>query len=270
MGGFLDKLRVCAERNDSLLCVGLDPEPDLLPAGYSRDAQGVAAFNRTVIEATRDLVCAYKPNFAFYEALGTEGLRALEHTLEHIPPCVPTIADAKRGDVPNTARLYARAVFGAFGFDSVTVSPYMGADSLEPFLAWAGRGVWVLCRTSNSGAADVQDLAVGGQETAPVYERVVRMIDGIGGRADTGLVVGATAPRELDAIRALSPAVPLLIPGIGAQGGALNAAVRASRSGPVVINSARSVLYCETDAGVEGGIRRRALALRDRINALRV
>lgn len=267
MGVFLEKLAACSGRNSSLLCLGLDPDLRSLPEGYGRDAGGVAAFNRDVIEATSDLVCAYKPQFAFYEVLGIEGMRALERTLSLIPSHIPTIADAKRGDVPNTARLYAQAVFGTWGFDSVTVNPYMGGDSLQPFLEWEGRGVWVLCRTSNPGGSDLQTLPVG--EGAPLYARVLRLVRDAPSRADKGVVVGATSPEELARVRGLAPEMPLLVPGVGAQGGDARAAVEAARTGPVVINSSRGVLYGDAAGDAIGAIRTRAERLRDELNGHR-
>ncbi len=240
----------------------------MLPSGYSRDADGIYSFNRTLIEATHDLVCAYKPNFAFYEALGYAGLRALERTLAIIPEHIPTIADAKRGDVPNTARLYAQALFAGWNFDSATVSPYMGPDSLEPFLDWPGKGVWVLCRTSNPGASYLQSLEVaGGTVTSPLFARVIEMVDALPSRADKGLVVGATSPKELRQVRARVPAMPLLLPGIGAQGGDVLAAAHAAATGPVVINASRSVLYGSGAGDTASAVRERAAALKDRINS---
>ncbi len=264
MGAFLRKLAACAQANDSLLCIGLDPDFDLLPGDYARDASGVVAFNQSVIEATSDLVCAYKPNLAFYEAMGSAGLRALERTLALIPGHIPTIGDAKRGDVPNTARAYARAMFGAFGFDSVTVNPYMGPDSLAPFLEWEDKGVWVLCRTSNAGAGAVQDLPVGTGAIEPLYERILRMLLDLPARADVGIVVGATSPAELARMRTIAPALPLLIPGLGTQGGEARTAVEAAETGPVVINSSRSILY-----GPDATVRERALRARDELNVYR-
>lgn len=267
MKPFLDKLRSCSTRNNSLLCVGLDPEPESLPKQFSRDAVGILSFNRMVIEATSDLVCAYKPNLAFYEALGVDGPRLLEQTLALIPSHIPTIADAKRGDVPNTARMYARALFGSLGVDSATVSPYMGLDTLEPFFDWEGKGVWVLCRTSNSGARDLQDLPL--SDDMALYLRVLRMVQDASAKAAKGVVVGATSPQQLEVVRTLAPEMPLLVPGAGAQGGDLAAAARADSSGPVVINSSRGILYGPPGSDVADGVRARATQLRGQINTHR-
>lgn len=269
--GFLQKVQACSERNDSLLCVGLDPEPGSLPAGFSRDAAGIVAFNRIVIEATSDLVCAYKPNLAFYEALGSAGLKALEETLEMVPSHIPTIGDAKRGDIPNTARFYAQALFGVWGFDSVTLNPYLGMDGLAPFLEWPGKGVWMLGRTSNAGAADLQTASCGDDplEGGPLYMRALRLFAEVESAADKGVVAGATSPADLARIREVAPRMPLLIPGVGTQGGDARAAVEASASGPVVINASRSVLYGQESADPAAGVRARAGRLREYLNAQR-
>lgn len=264
MGAFLRKLAACTQANNSLLCIGLDPDLDLLPSGYARNTSGIVEFNRSVIEATSDLVCAYKPNLAFYEAMGSEGMNALECTLALIPAHIPTIGDAKRGDVPNTARAYARAMFDAFGFDSVTVNPYMGPDSLVPYLERDGKGVWVLCRTSNPGAGTVQNLRIGEGDGRPLYEHILQMLLDLPARADVGVVVGATSPAELDAVRRLAPVLPLLIPGLGTQGGDARAAAVAAESGPVIVNSSRAILY-----GHDATIRERALHARDALNVHR-
>ena len=266
---FLRKLEACSRRNRSLLCVGLDPEIERLPEGFPKDVRGLLAFNRAVIEATSDLVCAYKPNLAFYEALGSEGLRLLEDTVASVPDGVPTIGDAKRGDIANTARLYAEALYDRLGFDSVTVNPYLGMESLAPFLERSEKGVWVLCRTSNVGAEDLQTLQVGadgGRE--PVYMRVLRLVQSAASRAEKGVVVGATSPEVLREIRRAAPGMPLLIPGVGAQGGDLAAAVSAAATGPVVINASRSVLYGPPARDPLGAIRERAERLRARIQGL--
>lgn len=242
---FVEKLRSAIEANASLLCVGLDPEIERLPDGLPRTVEGVLRFNQAIIDATADLVCAYKPNLAFYEAMGPDGLHCLAATLKAIPERIPVIADAKRGDVGNTARQYARALFDVYGFDAVTASPFLGADALEPFLAYADRGVFVLCRTSNPGAAELQDLLVSESgTTCTLYEYIAWRAHRWNQRGNCGLVVGATAPAELRRIRELAPDLPLLIPGIGSQGGDLASAVEAHRpSAPAVINASRSIIY---------------------------
>jgi orotidine-5'-phosphate decarboxylase len=176
----------------------------------------ILEFNRGIIDATADLVCAYKPNLAFYEAFGLEGLVALEKTVKYIPEGIPVIGDAKRGDIGNTARRYAEALFSAFGFDAATLNPYLGYDSVEPFLEYPDKGVFILCRTSNPGALDFQALRCG---DVPLYEVVAQKAKEWDRYGNIGLVVGATYPEELRRIRQLCPQMPLLIPGLGAQGG---------------------------------------------------
>lgn len=259
---FLEKLLTAARRNDSLLCVGLDPDPALMPN------VGVADFNRAIIEATRDLVCAYKPNLAFYEALGVDGWRALRETLDalrEMAPEVPVIGDGKRGDVPNTAKFYAKALFETWGFDAATVSPYLGRDAIEPFVRYGERGVFLLCRTSNVGAADVQSLPANG---APVFERVAAMAREMDHHGNIGLVVGATFPEELRRVRELCPEMPLLLPGVGPQGADLELAVRygADRNGELaIINASRQVLYASSGADFAEAARRAAMDLRDKM-----
>ena len=248
--GFTEKLRDAITRNNSLLCVGLDPNPRLMPPGVT-----VTQFNRAIIDATRDLVCAYKPNLAFYEADGLEGLRALEETLALMPSDIPTIGDAKRGDIGNTAREYARALYDHFGFDAATVSPYLGFDSVEPFISYEDKGVFLLCRTSNPSARDFQDLHVDGR---PLYEH-----------GNIGLVVGPTNPDELARIREKCPTKCLLVPGIGAQGGDLPAVVQhgIDKSGAnAIINVSRKILYASQESDFAGAARAAASALRDEIN----
>lgn len=262
---FFDKLDDAVSRNRSQLCVGLDTDPARMPAGI-----GVADFNREIIDATADLVCAYKLNFAFYEALGEAGMKALRQTLEHIPADLPTIADAKRNDIGNTAAAYATAVFGNLGFDAMTVSPYLGFDSVAAYAAYEDKGVFVLCRTSNPGAADFQDLACRYEdETLPLYQVVARKVDEWNTAGNLGLVVGATYPEELGIIRANHPAMTFLIPGIGAQGGDLARTVANgadARGRGMVINSSRQVLYASTGKDFAAAARRAASQLRDDIN----
>jgi len=231
----------------------------------------VLAFNRAIVDATRDLVCAYKPNIAFYEALGFGGLEALKGTVEYIrrrAPEVVIICDAKRGDIGNTSRAYARALYEVWGFDAATVSPYLGGDSVEPFLAYEDRGVFLLCRTSNPGASDLQDLVVG-EKGGPLYLHVARKALEWNSRGNVGLVVGATYPEELKQVRELCPHMPVLIPGVGAQAGDLPSAVRNgvdSQGRLAIINSSRGVLYASRGADFAQAARRAAEALRDGIN----
>jgi orotidine-5'-phosphate decarboxylase len=262
--GFRRKLRESVERNNSLLCIGLDPDAEKLPAGVT-----VAQFNRAIIAATSDLVCAYKPNLAFYEASGFEGLRALEETVAAVPDGIPIIGDAKRGDIGNTARQYARALFEWFRFDAATVSPYLGLDSVEPFISYADKETFLLCRTSNPSARDFQDLLIDGQ---PLYEHVAFKALEWNIHGNIGLVVGATYPQELARIRQLCPSMPLLIPGVGTQGGDIEAVVRygTDASGTnAIINVSRAVLYASSASDFAEAARNSAETLRDGINAFR-
>jgi orotidine-5'-phosphate decarboxylase len=253
--------------HQSLLCVGLDPEPSRLPAGLSPTQDGVYSFLREIVDATVDVVCAFKPNVAFFEALGPEGPRILEQIVEHINGRVPIICDAKRGDIANSAEAYAMAIFDHGGFDAVTVSPYLGRDSIEPFLRRQSRGVFVLCRTSNPGARDFQDLDVGGR---PLFTHVAQAVHSWNADfGNCGLVVGATYPKELATVRAIAPDLPLLVPGIGIQGGDIEQTVISSRADvtPVVINVSRSVLYASASRDFAREARSVAVETRDKINS---
>ena len=259
----------------TLLCVGLDPEADKLPPSVPGAISGARlfAFNRAIVEATADLVCAYKPNSAFYEAHGPEGMTALQQTIAFIheqAPAIPVLLDAKRGDMANTSRAYARAVFDVYGADAVTVQPFQGQEALTPFLERATRGVFVLCRTSNPGAAELQDLLVDGE---PLYLRLAKRVAATWNvHGNCGLVVGATWPTELAAIRAAAPDLPILVPGIGAQGGDLAASVRAGmdqqRQG-LLVSASRSVLYASSGNDFAAAARREAQSLRDAISQAR-
>ncbi|HEX5417673.1 MAG TPA: orotidine-5'-phosphate decarboxylase [Chloroflexota bacterium] len=266
---FLAALRATGTKNDSLLCVGLDPELARLPDGIARTPAGVLAFNRAIVEATADLVCAYKPNFAFYEALGPEGMEILRQTRRLVPAGIPVIGDAKRGDIGNTARAYAEALFERLEFDAVTVNPYLGRDAIEPFLAYRDRGVLIICRTSNPGAAEIQNLLVEYEGTRrPLYEVMALRVRSWNANGNAGLVVGATAPTELEAIRALAPDLPILVPGVGAQGGDLAAAARAHRPGaPAIVSASRAVLYASSGPDFAAESRRAAQRLRDALGA---
>jgi len=264
---FIEKLARISRNNRSLLCVGLDPDPSLMPDGI-----GVFDFNKAIIDATSDIVCAYKPNIAFYEALGNEGLDALKKTRDCIPEEIPVIIDAKRGDIGNTARAYARSFFENYGFDAVTVSPYLGRDSLEPFIRYSDRGVIVLCRTSNAGSVDFQSLTCeAGGERKMLFEIVAEKVNEWNVNGNLGMVVGATYPEELKLIRQKYPEIMLLIPGVGAQGGELEKVVEYgvdNRREKTVINSSRQILYASKGNGFAEAARRAALELRNSINDL--
>ncbi|HID63233.1 MAG TPA: orotidine-5'-phosphate decarboxylase [Anaerolineae bacterium] len=257
-----EKLIQAIIANDSLLCVGLDPRPDRFPPQVIAQPDPILAFNKTIIDATADLVCAYKPNIAFYEAQGLEGLAALRRTIEYIHKVtdVPVILDAKRGDIGSTAEAYAKAAFEVWGADAVTVNPYLGHDAVQPFTAYADRGVFLLCHTSNPGATDLQTLDCGGR---PLYQVVAERAARWG--ANVGLVIGATYPQALRAVREMTPQMWVLLPGVGAQGGDLEAALAAGldeQGSGIIVSASRSIIYAEDP-------RIAAQELRDRINAAR-
>ena len=261
----MEKLVRTSRKNNSLLCVGLDTDPALMPEGI-----GVYEFNRAIIDATAEFVCAYKPNIAFYEALGNDGLDTLKRTRDYIPEDIPVIIDAKRGDIGNTAKAYSRSLFEYFNFDAATVSPYLGLDSLEPFIQHGDRGVIVLCRTSNAGAVDFQSLRCETDDGHKLlYEVVAAKVAEWNTDGNLGLVLGATYPEELKLIRQRYPDMLLLIPGIGAQGGDLQQVVSygvdADRQ-KTIINSSRQVLYASRDKDYARVAGQAARELRDEIN----
>ncbi|MFA5317133.1 MAG: orotidine-5'-phosphate decarboxylase [Dehalococcoidales bacterium] len=265
---FFQKLGDAAKKNRSLLCVGLDSDPEMLPAGVS-----ILDFNRAIIEATADLVCAYKINLAFYEAMDGNGLEILEHTVKSVPKTVPVIADAKRGDIGNTSKAYARAIFERLNFDATTVSPYMGFDSLEPFFQYQDKGVFILCRTSNAGARDFQSLICQFEgKDRPLFEIVAHKASQWNTLGNIGLVVGATYPEELKLIRQEHPDIPILIPGVGTQGGDLSLTIRygVNKLGEgAVINSSRQIIFASREKDFAEAARKAAMALRDTINQIR-
>ena len=270
MSTFTDRLRAASEATQSLLCVGLDPDSARLPVA------GAVEFNRSIISATADLVCAYKPNLAFYEALGLPGYKALEKTLKHIrdnaPHCI-IIGDCKRGDIDSSAAAYATAMFDVWGFDAVTVNPWGGMDTVEPWLNKPGKGAFIWCRGSNRGAADIQDLPVEGvgNLTQPVYLLLAQRSQQRAAQGNLGLVVGATAPQQLSEVRGICPDLPLLIPGVGTQGGDLADSVRCGvdASGRLaVINASRSVIYASSGADYATAARSVASGMRDEINVI--
>jgi orotidine-5'-phosphate decarboxylase len=265
---FFQKLQAAMQKNRSLVCVGLDVDTQLMPEKIS-----VLDFNKAIIAATSDLVCCYKPNLAFYEALGEEGMQALEKTLKIIPSGIPVIADAKRGDIGNTSKAYAKALFEIYGFDATTVNPYLGSDSVEPFLQFSDKAVFILCRTSNTGAADFQSLPCRTpQGIKPLYEVVAEKASEWNKNGNVGLVGGATYPEELKTVRQKLPDMTFLIPGIGAQGGDVAATIKngAGVSGDkAVINSSRQILYASRGSDFAEAARRNARHLRDEINRVK-
>lgn len=266
---FVDKLLEIARKNDSLVCVGLDIDLDKVPKHLLRKEDPILAFNRSIIDSTSDLVCAYKPNLAFYEVLGSRGWEALKKTCEHIPSHIPIILDGKRGDIGNTARMYARAVFETLGGDAVTVNAYMGKDALLPFLEYEDKCSFVLCLTSNQGAQDFQLSQVEGQ---PLYEAVARKVVGWNEKGNCGLVVGATYPEQLKHIREMAASLPIVIPGVGAQSGDLESTVRfgTDKNGELaIINSSRAILYASSEEDFAEKARSETGKLRDSINRYR-
>src|SRR5690606_2242534 len=267
---FLAKLKAVSEEHKSLVCVGLDPDPTLMPV----PADEVVEFCRNIIEATADLVCAYKPNIAFFEALGRTGIESLISTLEAVPDGVPVIIDAKRGDIGNSSAGYAHFLFDVLGADAATVNPYGGTDAVEPFLEYEDRGIIVWCRSSNPSAIDFQDLEVDDKGTKrPFWQAVaLKCKDWNRKHANVGLVMGATYPQQLSDARKLCPEMPILVPGIGAQEGALKDAVKAgldASNAGIIVNASRSVLYASRDSDYALAARSAAAQLREHINRYR-
>ncbi|MDR0634080.1 MAG: orotidine-5'-phosphate decarboxylase [Azoarcus sp.] len=268
---FIATLRAAWRERDSLLCVGLDPDPARFPAALAGRPRAALEFCRAIVDATADLVCAFKPQIAYFAAQRAED--QLEALIEHIHarhPGVPVILDAKRGDIGSTANQYAEEAFARYRADAVTVNPYMGRDSVEPYLAWGGKGVILLCRTSNPGGADLQNLDIGGEK---LYERLARLVAAEwNGGGNCALVVGATYPDEIARVRAIVGDMPLLVPGIGAQGGEIAATVAAGQTADgfgLAINSSRAILYAGAGEDFAAAARRAALATREAINARR-
>lgn len=265
---FMQSLQQAWQRNDSLVCVGLDPEPAKFPAHLKGNPYAVFAFCSAIVDATADLVCAYKPQIAHFAALRAE--EALEHLIAYIHekhPGVPVILDAKRGDIGSTAQHYVTEAFERFGADAVTLNPYMGRDSIQPFLDRADKGVILLCRTSNPGGADFQALDCDGQ---PLYLRVAETIArDWNTHGNCALVTGATWPEELGKVRARVGDMPLLVPGIGAQGGDVEAVLRHGRTAEgtgLMISSSRAILYAGHGEDFAQAARQATLELRDTIN----
>ncbi|HZE42873.1 MAG TPA: orotidine-5'-phosphate decarboxylase [Steroidobacteraceae bacterium] len=263
---FAERLSRAQQTSGSLVCVGLDPDPAKLPPDLGKESSSLYAFNRRIVDATFDIAAAYKPQIAFYSAVGAEDQLVLSiRYIRQRAPAALVILDAKRGDIGNTAEAYAREAFDRYGADAVTVNPYMGEDSVRPFLARKDRGALLLCRTSNSGAKDFQDLLFDG---LPLYRHVARhAADHWNQHGNLMLVVGATVPREMAQLRAAHPEVPFLVPGIGAQGGDLQATLAAgldAHGAGLLISASRSIIYA--GGGATLGIRAAAEELHSTIN----
>jgi orotidine-5'-phosphate decarboxylase len=277
---FIDMLRAAERQNGSLLCVGLDPEPAKFPARYQGDASKIYDFCAAIVEATADLAIAFKPQIAYFAAHRAEA--QLEQLMEHIrrvAPQVPVILDAKRGDIGSTAEQYAIEAFERYGADAVTLSPFMGFDSVQPYLKYHRKGAYLLCRTSNPGGDDFQPQPLRDVPGQPrLYEHIAALVQGPWNlNGQLGLVVGATYPAEIERVRALAPTVPLLIPGVGAQGGDAASTVKAgwraeggNTTAPIAVNSSRAILYASQADDFAQAARAVALATRDQLQAAKL
>jgi orotidine-5'-phosphate decarboxylase len=261
---FIEKLKQAHVSHRSRLCVGLDPQVEKMPEAVRRSPESLFDFCREIVAATADAACCFKPNLAFFEAEGANGIRQLERLMAEIPSDIPAILDAKRGDIGNTSRMYARFLFERLGGDAATVSPYLGADSLEPFLEFPGHCIFVLCVTSNPGAADFQF-----DGAPPLYHRVIALCRRLAMQGEVGLVAGATHIEQMKEVRSLFPDGPLLVPGLGVQGGDLPAAVGAATRGntaPAVFNVSRGILYADNGPNFAEAAARKAREYQRKIN----
>lgn len=267
---FADLLVAAQRRNNSLLCVGLDPDLRHFPPTFRDDPTNIAAFNRAIIEATADIACCYKPNLGFYLAYGLAGIEALAQLRADVPAHIPVLLDAKVGDMSNTVAAYARGYFETFGFDAVTAHVYQGYDAVEPLLRYRDRGVFILCKTSNPNSGQLQDRVLEDGQT--VAAQVARWAGEWNAAGNIGLVVGATYPEQLAATRRLAPDLPILVPGVGAQAGDLEASVRGgvdARNAGLLINASRAISYASAGDDFQEAARREALRLRAAINDAR-
>jgi orotidine-5'-phosphate decarboxylase len=269
---FIQQLQSAQQRNGSMLCVGLDPDPQRFPAALKGDASRIYDFCARIVDATADLAIAFKPQIAYFAAYGAEP--QLERLMVHMKknaPHVPVILDAKRGDIGSTAQQYAKEAFERYDADAVTLSPFMGFDSVQPYLKYEGKGAFLLCRTSNAGGADLQAQRLASVEGQPLlYEHVARLAQGPWNtNGQLGLVVGATYPAEIERVRALAPTLPLLIPGVGAQGGDAAATVKAGwrADAPIVVNSSRAILYASSGDDFAQAARAQAQRTRDMLES---
>ena len=272
---FNERLRDAQARNHSLLCVGLDPDLNLIPAHFGTGVEAIVAFNRALIDATSDLACCYKPNLGFYAAFGAAGVEALAQIRRDVPAHIPVLLDAKYGDINTTSVGYARAAFETWNFDAVTVNPYLGLDSLVPFLEYRERGIFVLAHTSNPGSSLLQDrrLADGRKDETVALAVTAHAVEWDAQYGNLALVVGATWPRQMAEIRAIAPELPILIPGVGAQEGDLAAAVSAgidSEGRGILVNASRAIAYASAGDDAIDAARAVAMRLRDEIQANRV
>ena len=266
---FIEKLINISRKNNSLLCVGLDTDLEKIPKLLLKEDDPIFSFNQKIIYSTSDLVCAYKPNIAFYEACGSKGWEALKKTCESISKEIPIIVDAKRGDIGNTARMYAKAIFEDLGADAVTVNPYMGEDSVSPFLEYEDKCALILCLTSNKGAQDFQLSLIDGK---PLYQIVAEKVLRWNKKENCGLVVGATYPEQLKKVREIAKLLPILIPGVGAQAGELESTIKFGtdeKGERAIINSSRGIIYASPEEDFAEAARGEALKLRDTINLYR-
>ena len=274
---FLEQLQGAERQNGSLLCVGLDPEPSKFPASLKGDASKIYDFCAQIVDATADLAISFKPQIAYFAAHRAED--QLEKLMEHMrrnAPHVPVILDAKRGDIGSTAEQYAKEAFERYGADAVTLSPFMGFDSVKPYLQYHGKGAFLLCRTSNPGGDDLQNQRLASVEGQPLlYEHVAKLAQGPWNlNGQLGLVVGATYPTEIERVRSLAPTLPLLIPGVGAQGGDAVATIKAgyrqsngATTGAVIVNSSRAILYASSGDDFAQAARKEAMRTRDVLKA---
>ena len=272
---FTDMLSAAQRTNNSLLCVGLDPDTSKLPTHLQSTPDAVFEFCAAIVDATADLACSFKPQIAYFSAIGAEPtLERLMGYMHQRAPHVPVILDAKRGDIGSTAQQYAREAFERYGAHAVTLSPFMGRDSVEPYLAYADKGVFLLCRTSNPGGSDLQNQRLADQPGQPkLFEHLAKLAHSEwNSNGQVGLVVGATFPQEIARVRSLAPSLPLLIPGVGAQGGDAAATVKAgaTANGMAVINSSRAILYASSGVDFAQAARAAAIATRDVLNQARV
>ncbi|MCW5653970.1 orotidine-5'-phosphate decarboxylase [Hydrogenophaga sp.] len=276
---FLDKLRSAERLNRSMLCVGLDPDPARFPAHLQGDARRIYDFCAAIVEATADTALAFKPQIAYFAAHRAEDqLERLMAHMRNVAPQVPVILDAKRGDIGSTAQQYAIEAFERYGADAVTLSPFMGFDSVQPYLQYHGKGAFLLCRTSNPGGDDLQSQRLASVPGQPLlYEHVASLAQGPWNlNGQLGLVVGATYPTEIERVRSIAPHLPLLIPGVGAQGGDAAATVKAGlrtqgaeTTGPIIVNSSRAILYASNGTDFAAAARAAALRTRDELQAAR-